>query len=88
VDLDQRMAELLPVLRVQFGVVVVSTVAGAVDAREGGLDAGDVISAVNRTAVRDLAELRVALDGLKAGDPIVLQLERRGEMVYLAFTAE
>ena len=88
VDLDQRMAELLPVLRVQFGVVVVSTVAGAVDAREGGLDAGDVISAVNRAAVRDLAELRAALDGLKAGDPIVLQLERRGELVYLAFTAE
>lgn len=88
VNLDKRIAEMVPVLRVESGVVVVSTVAGAIDAREGGLAAGDVVYAVNRTPVSGLAELRAALDGLKTGDAVVLQLERRGELMYLAFTCE
>jgi serine protease Do len=88
VNLDERIAELLPVVRVRNGVVVASTVAGALDAREGGLTTGDVVYAINRTPVAGLAELRAALDGLKTGDPVVLQLERRGELMYLAFTIE
>jgi S1-C subfamily serine protease len=79
---------MLPVLRVPSGVVVASTVAGAIDAREGGLAAGDVIFAVNRTPVRSLADLRAVLDTLKTGDPVVLQLERRGVLMYLAFAIE
>ena len=88
VNLDRRIAEIIPVLRVQSGVVVASTVAGALDAQEGGLVAGDVIYAVNRTPVEGLTELRAALARLKTGDPVVLQLERRGELMYLAFTVE
>ena len=88
VNLTERLAELLPVVRVRSGVVVASTVAGAIDARDGGLAAGDVVYAVNRTPVAGLTELRAALEGLKAGDPVVLQLERRGELMYLAFTYE
>jgi S1-C subfamily serine protease len=76
------------VVRVRFGVVVASTVAGAIDVREGGLEVGDVISTVNKTAIRELSDVRTALDGLKPGDPVVLQLERRGELMYLAFTIE
>ena len=37
VDLDARLAGILPGARVRSGVVVVSTVAGAIDARDGGL---------------------------------------------------
>jgi serine protease Do len=88
VTLDARLAQVLPVIRVRAGVVVASTVAGAIDARDGGLMAGDVIYAVNRTAVPGLTELRTVLAGFKAGDPVVLQLERRGELIYLAFTIE
>ncbi|PWT81382.1 MAG: peptidase S1 [Blastocatellia bacterium] len=88
VNLDDRIVESLPVVRVRNGVVVASTVAGALDAREGGLAMGDVIFAVNRTAVNGLAELRTVLAGLKTGDPVVLQLERQGELMYLAFTVE
>src|SRR5919109_332729 len=51
VDLDQRIMELLPVERVRSGVVVASTVAGALDAQEGGLTIGDVICAVNRVPI-------------------------------------
>ena len=88
VDSGPRIAEMLPVVRVRSGVVVASTVAGAIDSREGGLAAGDVVYAVNRTPVAGLSELRAALDALKPGDPVVLQLERRGELMYLAFTVE
>jgi serine protease Do len=88
VSLNRQIAERLPVLRVTSGVVVVSTVAGALDARDGWLAAGDVISTVNRTPIQDLAGLRAVLEQLKPGDPVVLQLERRGELMYLAFTVE
>jgi serine protease Do len=87
-DLDSRIAEALPVLRVPSGVVVVSTEADAIDARDGGLAPGDVIFGVNGKWVSGLKELRSALDPLKAGAPVVLQLERRGELRYLAFTVE
>jgi S1-C subfamily serine protease len=51
VNLNPEIAQMLPVSRVRSGVVVVSTVAGAIEARDGGLAAGDVIVAVNRTPV-------------------------------------
>jgi serine protease Do len=88
VNLDQQIAALLPALRARSGVVVASTVAGAIDSRDGGLSAGDVVYAINRRPVAGLAELRAVLDELKTGDPVVLQLERRGELMYLAFTVE
>ncbi len=88
VDLDARIAGMLPVVRVQSGVVIVTTVEGALDSRDGGLSPGDVIFAVNRTPVRSVAELRKAVDALRIGDAVVLQLERRGELKYLAFTIE
>jgi serine protease Do len=88
VNVDQRVIDLLPPLRMKSGVVVASTVAGAIDARDGGLAPGDVIHAINQAPVTGLADLRNALDKLGPGDPVVLQLERRGEMMYLAFTVE
>jgi serine protease Do len=87
-DLDPRLATLLPVVRTGAGVVVVSTVPGALDSRDGGLAAGDVIFAVNRRSVGSLADLRKILDALQSGDPVVLQLERRGELMYVAFTID
>ncbi len=88
VDLDREIAATLPVLRVPSGVVVASTVAGALDAREGGLAVGDVIYAINRKPIMGISDLRAAIDELRAGDPVVLQLERRGQLMYLAFTVE
>jgi serine protease Do len=88
VTLDQQIAQMLPVMRVRSGVVVASTVEGAIEGRQGGLLAGDIIYALNRTRVLSLAELRTALDNLKPGDAVVLQLERRGALMYLAFFSE
>jgi len=88
ITLDRRIEEMLPALRVRSGVVVASTVAGAIDAREGGLTAGDIIYSVNRAPIRGLTDLHSVLDKMKTGDSVVLQLERHGELMYLAFTAE
>jgi serine protease Do len=87
-DLDKEIVEMLSLLRVPSGVIVVSTVAGAIEARDGGLTPGDVILSVNRTPVNRLAELRSTMKSFKTGDPVVLQLQRNGELMYLAFTAE
>lgn len=40
------------------------------------LDAGDVITRINRLPVTTLADFQRVLNGLKAGDPIVLQVSR------------
>jgi S1-C subfamily serine protease len=79
---------LLGVQRVPSGVVVATTAAGAIDSRDGGLAPGDIIYAVNGKPVAGLAELRTVLDALKVGDTVVLQLERRGALMYLAYSAE
>jgi len=88
IDLDAQAGVMLGVQRVPSGVIVASTAAGAIDSRDGGLAPGDIIYAVNTKPVASLAELRAALDALKPGDPVVLQLERRGLLMYLAYNAE
>ena len=88
VNLDPRIAAMLPTIRALSGVVIASTVAGAIDSRDGGLSPGDIVYAVNRTSVSSLEELRAIVDALKPGDPVVLHLERDGELMYLAFTIE
>jgi serine protease Do len=89
VSLDRQIAAMLPTLRVASGVVVLSSAAGAIDVRGGErLQAADVIYAVNRTPVNGLPQLRAALDALKPGAPVVLHLDRRGELMFLAFSVE
>ena len=88
VDLDPRLAAAVPVVRVTRGVLVVSTAAAALDSLEGGLAPGDVVYAVNRRAITGLAELRAATDGLASGNPVVLEVERGGELIYLSFMVD
>jgi S1-C subfamily serine protease len=40
---------------------------------------------LNGTPITDLAGLRTALDNLKAGDAVVLQIERYGQLIYVSF---
>ena len=87
-NFTDQIRHMLPAVRVATGVVVASTVAGAIDSRDGGFAPGDVIHAINRVPVSGLGELRTLLETLRIGDPIVVQLQRRGELMYLAFTLE
>ena len=88
VTVNPAMAQMLPGLRMKAGVVVASLANGALDSRQGGLAAGDIVFGVNRTPVPGLDDLRAAIDRLKPGDPVVLHVERRGERLYLPFTIE
>ena len=47
-----------------------------------------MIYAINRVPVSGLGEMRALLEKLRIGDPVVVQLQRRGEFLYLAFTLE
>ena len=87
-NLTDQIRQMLPAVRVATGVVVASTVAGATDSRDGGFAPGDIIYAVNRVPVSGLGDLRALLEQLRIGDPVVVHLQRRGELMYLAFTLE
>jgi len=52
------------------------------------LELGDVIYSVNAMTVTDVASLRKALDGLKDTDPLVLQVERDGRLMYVTMEIE
>jgi S1-C subfamily serine protease len=47
-----------------------------------------VIYAVNRVPVSGLAHLRALLDNLPIGSSVVVQLQREGELKYVAFMTE
>jgi serine protease Do len=53
-----------------------------------GLQPGDIIYAMNRRSIQSLDQLRQALKPMKAGDPVVLQIERDGSLQYIAFELE
>jgi serine protease Do len=86
--LDPKIASLLPPRRSSTGVVIASTVAGAIDSADGGLAPGDIIYAANRTPIASLADIQAFVERLRPGDPVVLHLERDAELRYLAFTVD
>ena len=53
---------------------------------QGGLKLGDVIYSVNNVPMATLDALRKMLDGLKPLDPLVMQIERDGRLMYLTLS--
>ncbi len=87
VQIDQRVAALLPWLRIQRGIVVVARSAGAGSPREG-LQPGDAIHAINGRAIRTIADVRAAMTQMEAGDAVVFQVNRRGQGMFVEFEVE
>jgi S1-C subfamily serine protease len=85
--LDERLLSMLPPLRNQFGVVVAAKESEGAYIGEGPLP-GDVIYSVNGTPVRSVDSLRLVLEDLKLGDPLVLQVERMGNLHYVVLENE
>jgi serine protease Do len=84
VDVTDKLRGILPPLRIPAGVVVAArTLEGASSSI--GLQPGDVIHAVNQTSIDSLESLRQAIQTVKPGDPVVLQVERQGRLTFLAF---
>lgn len=88
VPITKELAQLLPDTRKQYGIIVAARTGDAEYAGQGGLRLGDVIYSVNTTPVSTLDALRTAMDGLKAADPLVLQIERDGSLMYLTLSEE
>jgi serine protease Do len=88
IDIDQRIAAMLPKLRKPGGVVVAARSLKSSAFSDDGLLPGDVIHEVNRLSVASLAELRAAVARLRSGDPAVVQVERRGELLFLSLEIE
>lgn len=74
-------------LRIPSGVVVIGRAADLITP-ETGLETGDVIHSLNTTPITSMADLRAAVNELKAGAPVVLQVERSDGFTYLTFEME
>jgi serine protease Do len=88
VPITKEVAGLLPDTRKQYGVIVAARTGDAEYSGQGGLRLGDVIYSVNTTPVSTLEALRSAVDALKGTDPLVLQIERGGSLLYLTLSEE
>ena len=84
-NMDERIAAMLPDLRQPEGVVIAAIASDAPVSRQGALAPGDVIHAVNGKPVTSLAQLRTLIGELKPGAPAVLQVERDGRRMFFAF---
>jgi serine protease Do len=87
-DLTPRILEILPPLRSQKGVVVATVGSEAPFSHQGRLQPGDVIYSLNRRTIESVEQLKSALDALKPIAPAVLQIEREGVLMYIAFRVE
>lgn len=83
IDIDPAVAKKFPTLRVGSGVLVA---ARAIDSNaDVPLEAGDVIHTINGAQVKTSDELRAALTHTNANTPVVLQIERSGKLMFIAF---
>jgi serine protease Do len=87
IGIDKKLAQLLPELRNSYGVVVAA--GSTTDLTSGtGLHPGDVIYSVNGTIVTTVAALKSKLDSYKTGDPVVMQVERSGVLMFVTLELE
>ena len=84
VEIDEKLSALLPGLRREYGVLVAAKLADS----ESGLQTGDVIYALNGAPSVSVAAIRAALDQLKSGDAVVLQVERDSRLMFIGFELE
>jgi serine protease Do len=85
--LDAALVKLLPPLRTRAGVVVAAVNADG-PLWQDPIASGDVIVSANRQPVTSVESLRAMLASLQVGDALALQVERQGQLVYLAVEIE
>jgi len=87
IDLTPELRSRVGSLRIPSGVVVVGRAADLI-MPDTGLLAGDLIHQLNTTSIDSMDGLRAAVGALKPGDPVVLQVERDGGLLYVSFELE
>jgi len=87
VTINADLKDLLGDTRLPGGVLVAARTPTSTLLGEGP-QPGDIIHALNGTPIQDIAQLRQLLRQIKAGDPIVLQIERSGSLSFLVLESE
>jgi serine protease Do len=88
IDLSGEVGDKLKsALRIPSGAIVIGRAVELITP-ETGLQAGDVIHQLNTMPIDSTETLRAAIDKLKPGDPVVLQIEREGELMFVSFEME
>jgi serine protease Do len=87
IDVTDELSSRLGSLRIPSGVIVIGRAADLI-MPDTGLQTGDIIHQLNTTAIDSGTTLRTALSGLKTGDPVVMQVEREGGLMYVSFEME
>jgi serine protease Do len=86
VEIDKKVAAMVPDLRDPFGIIVAARASGA--GVEVPLNTGDVIRTLNGEPMTTLDRLRNALKALPPGSAVALQIQRDQQLRYIAFTLE
>jgi serine protease Do len=83
-DLDETLLRMLGPLRAQAGVVVAAAAPDSGSAQDP-LRPGDVIYTLNQQSVTSVEALRALVAKLSVGEPVVLHVERGGELRFIGF---
>ncbi|HEX8764277.1 MAG TPA: trypsin-like peptidase domain-containing protein [Candidatus Acidoferrum sp.] len=86
VEIDQRIAALVPELRDPFGIIVAARSTGA--RVEVPLLTGDVIRTLNGQPMTTLDRLRSTLKSLQPGAPVALQIQRDQKLLFVSFVMD
>ncbi|MBV8145602.1 MAG: trypsin-like peptidase domain-containing protein [Gammaproteobacteria bacterium] len=84
VDLDDRLRMPLSGSRKSSGAVVIARSPG-LNVYNSDLRPGDIIYEVNHQSAASVKEVRALLQPMKPGQAVALQIERAGQLQYLAF---
>jgi serine protease Do len=86
IEITKDLASVLPETRMPFGIIVAARSGESDYSGQGGLKLGDVIYSLNNAPISTLDALREAVDRLKPTDPLVMQIERNGKLMYLTLS--
>lgn len=86
-EMDARLRSMVGESRRPKGVLVANVLANA-GRPAGALEIGDIIYSINRKDVRTVQDLRSALSHSRAGDVVVLQVERSSKLRYVEVSVD
>ena len=86
-DIDDRIAAMVGEMRAAKGVLVAKRSADSPVAEQA-LEPGDIIVSMNGAPVTTLADLRSAVGRMPARTPVVFQVQRSGQLMFVAIELE
>ena len=85
IDITDRLrARIAPERKDNGGVLIAAREADG-PALDDNFQSGDVLYAINREAVKDVAALRALVKKLKPGEAVAVQIERQGKLRFISF---